>query len=46
MDLTARPGPLLKQTLPYAGYRNPIINLWRPSEIYNGNPYASKSVSS
>ena len=44
-----RPGPLFTKKTPSYGYRNPHYKpntVWRPSQVYNGNPYTDKTVSS
>ena len=42
-------GPLLTKKTPSYGYRDPHDKpktVWRPSQIYNGNPYTDKTASS
>ena len=43
------PGPLFTKKTPSYGYRNPHYKhktVWRPSQVYNGNPYTDKTASS
>ena len=42
-------GPLFTKKTPSYGYRNPHYKpktVWRPSQVYNGNPYTDKTASS
>ena len=42
-------GPLFTKKTPSYGYRDPHDKpktVWRPSQVYNGNPYTDKTVSS
>ena len=42
-------GPLFTKTTPSYGYRDPHYKpktVWRPSQVYNGNPYTDKTASS
>ena len=42
-----QPGPLFTKKTPSYGYRNPHDKpktAWRPSQVYNGNPYTDKTV--
>ena len=42
-------GHLFTKNEPHPGYRNPQYKpktVWRPSQVYNGNPFYSKTVSS
>ena len=43
------PGPLFTKKTPSYGYRDPHDKpqtVWRPSQVYNGNPYTDKTASS
>ena len=43
------PGPLFTKKTPSYGYRDPHYKpktVWRPSQVYNGNPYTDKTASS
>ena len=43
------PGPLFTKKTPSYGYRDPDDKpktVWRPSQVYNGNPYTDKTASS
>ena len=43
------PGPLFTKKTPSYGYRDPHYKpktVWRPSHVYNGNPYTDKTASS
>ena len=43
------PGPLFTKKTPSYGYRDPHYKpkvVWRPSQLYNGNPYTDKTASS
>ena len=42
-------GPLFTKKTPSYGYRNPLYKpktVWPPYQVYNGNPYTDKTVSS
>ena len=40
-------GPLFTKKTPSYGYRDPHDKpVWRPSQVYNGNPYTDKTASS
>ena len=42
-------GPLFTKKTPSYGYRDPYYKpktVWRPSQVYNGNPYTDKTASS
>ena len=42
-------GPLFTKKTPSYGYRDPHYKpktVWRPSQLYNGNPYTDKTASS
>ena len=46
---TPDPGPLFTKKTPSYGYRDPHNKpktVWRPSQVYNGNPYTDKTASS
>ena len=45
----SHPGPLFTKKTPSYGYRDPHDKpktVWRPSQVYNGNPYTDKTASS
>ena len=42
------PGPLFTKKMPSYGYKDPHYKpktVWRPSQVYNGNPYTDKTAS-
>ena len=48
-ELHGIPGPLFTKKTPSYGYRDPHYipkTVWRPSQVYNGNPYTDKTASS
>ena len=48
-DIKPLSGPLLTKKTPSYGYRDPHDKpktVWRPSQVYNGNPYTDKTASS
>ena len=49
IDHLVAPGPLFTKKTPSYGYRDPHDKpktVWRPSQVYNGNPYTDKTASS
>ena len=49
MIFIVTPGPLFIKKTPSYGYRDPHYKpktVWRPFQVYNGNPYTDKMVSS
>ena len=49
VEYNSGPGPLFTKKTPSYGYRDPHYKpktVWRPSQVYNGNPHTDKTVSS
>ena len=48
-SVVIQPGPLFTKKMLPSEYRDPHYKpktVWRPSQVYNGNPYTDKTASS